>query len=236
MTDHMEPFRMELKRLHERIDGISRFEWAQVTSISPLRIHFAGDNNPVAVPPDTITASLVVGDLVRVERKGAHMTIHGVGKGADNPRRFPNKAALDLWATADGASAWVTSESRQYVRSGGVWHGAFEDTGWLTLGLRAGFTGSCIYRRMSGVVEVRLNVTGAAHTVDQQYTDPLPVGFRPRVAGGVMQPLPSYIIPAGAAPYAHVYVSESSFAVHAHAAGASSGISRARSAGQWFAA
>lgn len=58
---------------------MSRFEWATVTQIGPLRIKFDGDAAALLFAPDSLVdvATLAVNDRVRVEIAGTRILIHG---------------------------------------------------------------------------------------------------------------------------------------------------------------
>ena len=56
---------------------MTRFAWAVVTAVAPLRIKIVGDVDPLDDTPTTLVAGLAVGDVVRVELDGRDRIIHG---------------------------------------------------------------------------------------------------------------------------------------------------------------
>lgn len=110
----------DIADITERLSFMPRHGWATVTQVDPLRIRWDGEANPVEGTPSAIASGFMVGDRVWVTRQFRRDLVHGVA-GAGQFRVFALKSHLDAWAAPDGTVAYVTSENRHYVRTGGAW-------------------------------------------------------------------------------------------------------------------
>lgn len=113
----MQELLSRVERLWRRTDDIPAFQWAEVRSISPLKIRFDGVANDSAGSPSSTVHGLKTGDRVLCLVRRNRVTV--IGSASTNT--FATKSALNAWSPADGAMAYVTSDRRHYERSNGSW-------------------------------------------------------------------------------------------------------------------
>lgn len=105
--------------------------------------------------------------------------------------RFRTTTEMNQWTTAlTGQLALDLATGTTYRYSGSAWVAQFDDTGWVTLPLTAGWTGETNnipqYRRLNGVVYIRGR---AAHSSGMTgVIANLPSGSRPGTSGGATSP------------------------------------------------
>src|SRR5690606_13245391 len=82
--------------------------------------------------------------------------------------RFASLVAAEaaIGSVTDGQLVYITAENGYYARVDGVWVVLWQDTGWVNVPLRAGFTHSTQLqvRRIGLVVYAQGRVTGALTT------------------------------------------------------------------------
>lgn len=98
-----------------------------------------------------------------VYARGGDVAISGppvkfVSRTTNPGNSFISKTLLNAWNATDGTHAWVTSEDREYVRAGGLWRVAWEDTDWINLSL-TGATGPCQYKIKNGELTLQADIT-----------------------------------------------------------------------------
>lgn len=130
---------------------------------------------------------------------------------------------------ADGALWHDIDTGDDTIRNGTAW--ASDSTGWLSLPLAPGFSGSFRYIRTARQVECRFDITGTISS-DSLLTDPMPAGFRPSTEVTGITVVNAYVDPAVARPQASIYVSDGS---GLRATGGSNTVSRVRGGGSWMA-
>lgn len=125
------------------------------------------------------------------------------------------RTALSTAGQAQNGTYWADTNGTQrlYRYNGTAWvDQAISDSGWQTLTLSGGFTGSAQYRKVGDDVEVKFDVSGSI-SGDTQLTAAMPAGFYR--GSNEITPGTIYADPAGARGPSQVYLSQSAGTVRA---------------------
>lgn len=144
----------------------------------------------------------------------------------------PNQSIVTPQTTAAGLvvgdRVQVAKQHGQAVIVGRA--GGMRDTGWLSLSLAAGYTGSCRYRAVGAVVELRFDISGTV-TGDTAVTQALPTEYRPSEEATGITEATAYIDPAGARSLSQVYMAGTGLL--RATAGGGPAVSRLRGRAMW---